>query len=54
METHLLLSIVNTQLRDGKALADIAFDLGFNEENLLEHLAIEGYVYDQKSQQFKR
>ena len=49
-----MLSIVNTQLRDGKALSDIAFDLGFNEENLVEHLAVEGYVYDQQSLQFKR
>lgn len=37
METHLLLSIVNTHLRDGKTLEDIAFELGYDVTDLNEH-----------------
>ena len=54
METHLTLSIVNTKLRDGVTLEDIAFELEMSSENLSEHLAIEGYVYDSEANQFKR
>ena len=54
METHLTLSIVNTKLRDGVSLDDIAFELETSTENLSEHLAKEGYVYDMEANQFKR
>ena len=54
MDTHLTLSIVNTKLRDGASLEDIAFELAMSTENLSEHLAKEGYVFDQEANQFKR
>lgn len=54
METTLLLSIVNTKLRNGQMLEDIAVDVELTVETLVDHLAIEGYVFDTTSNQFKR
>ena len=54
METHLTLSIVNTNLRNGQSLEDIAYDLKMSLEGLNEHLAKEGYVFDSESNQYKR
>ena len=54
METHITLSIVNTKLREGQSLEDVAFELNFSLDELNAHLAKEGYVYHQETHQYKR
>ncbi len=54
METHLLLSVVNTKLRNGENLEDVARDLNLTKEELSDYLAKEGYVFDSIQAQFKK
>lgn len=54
MDDNILLSLVNTALRDGDTLADFYARYGAEEEELIQRLAAAGYAYDEESNRFKR
>ena len=54
VDDNILLSLVNTRLRDGDALADFCGQYGAEEEELTERLERAGYYYDEEQNSFKR
>lgn len=54
MDPSILLSIMNTKLRDQYATLDIlCYDLELTKENILSRLKDIGYNYDEEKNQFK-
>ena len=49
----MLLSVVNTKLRDEYSLHDLCASLGEDEETLSSRLTAAGFTYDPKQNQFK-
>lgn len=55
MDANILLSLVNTRLRDGMGtLEEIAEDLGLTQEEVVAALAAIGYHYDEDKGRFCR
>lgn len=54
VDDNILLSLVNTALRDGDALDDFCARYGAGEEELTARLAAAGYAYDEDGNSFKR
>ena len=54
VDDNILLSLVNTALRDGDALADFCARYNAEEEELCERLACAGYAFDEERNCFKR
>ncbi|MDE6850392.1 MAG: DUF4250 domain-containing protein [Clostridia bacterium] len=53
-DDNILLSLVNTRLRDGDDLGGFCAAYGAEESELVSRLAASGYVYDEESNSFKR
>lgn len=53
-DDNILLSLVNTRLRDGDALSDFCAEHGVEEKELTERLLRAGYAYDEGQNAFKR
>lgn len=54
MDPYILLSLINTKLRDQFAsLKELCEDLAIDENDLLVKLSQIGYTYDKDSNQFK-
>ncbi|MDE7162901.1 MAG: DUF4250 domain-containing protein [Clostridia bacterium] len=53
-DDNILLSLVNTKLRDGDTLADFCAAYGVEEGELISRLARAGYKYDEDSEAFVR
>ena len=53
-DDNILLSLVNTKLRDGDALADFCAEYGADEEELVARLARAGFAFDEEGNCFKR
>ena len=54
VDDNILLSLVNTALRDGASLDDFCAQYGAEEGELTERLARAGYAYDEEQNSFKR
>lgn len=54
VDDNILLSLVNTRLRDGDTLADFCAEYGAEEGALIARLAAAGYAYDGEQNSFKR
>ena len=55
MEAEILISILNTKLRnDYNSLESLCEDLDVNQDDIIDKLAKDGYVYDVASNQFKQ
>ena len=54
VDDNILLSLVNTALRDGDTLSDFCARYGAEEEELTKRLALAGYAYDEDNDCFKR
>lgn len=54
MDDNILLSLVNTALRDGETLSDFCARYNAEEEELIKRLAAAGYAFDEESNAFKR
>ena len=52
-DDNILLSLVNTRLRDGGDVCGFCAEMGAEEEELISRLAAIGYYYDEKSNAFK-
>ncbi|MCM1546554.1 MAG: DUF4250 domain-containing protein [Clostridiales bacterium] len=52
-DDNILLSLVNTALRDGDELADFCARYFAEEEEVLARLTAAGYHYDEESKAFK-
>ncbi|MCM1438515.1 MAG: DUF4250 domain-containing protein [Roseburia sp.] len=53
-DDNILLSLVNTALRDGDGLEDFCAEYGAETEELLSRLAAAGYAFDKQNNSFKR
>ena len=53
-DDNILLSLVNTKLRDGDTLADFCAAYGAEEGALIDRLARAGYKYDEERGAFIR
>lgn len=53
-DDFILLSLVNTRLRDGEELGDFCAAYETDEEELLRRLSAAGYRYDGDARAFKR
>ncbi|MDE6691339.1 MAG: DUF4250 domain-containing protein [Clostridia bacterium] len=53
-DDNILLSLVNTALRDGDTLGDFCARYGAEEEELTARLAAAGYAFDEEGNCFKR
>lgn len=53
-DDNILLSLVNTKLRDGDTLADFCAAYGAEEGALIDRLARAGYKYDGEQNAFLR
>ncbi len=53
-DDNILLSLVNTKLRDGDTLADFCAAYGAEEGQLISRLARAGYKYDEEQNAFMR
>ena len=54
MDTNILLSIINTKLRDQYASLDnLCYDLEITKENILNKLKTIGYNYNETENRFK-
>ncbi len=53
-DDNILLSLVNTKLRDGEDLSGLCAQYGVEEDVLLARLAAAGYKYDGDGKSFKR
>ncbi|MDE6558112.1 MAG: DUF4250 domain-containing protein [Clostridia bacterium] len=53
-DDNILLSLVNTRLRDGDDLYDFCAEYGAEAEELLIRLAAAGYAFDEDENAFKR
>ena len=53
-DDNILLSLVNTKLRDGDTLADFCAAYGVEEGQLISRLARAGYRYDEEGGAFIR
>ncbi len=54
IDPNILLSVMNTKLRDQYASLDIlCYDLGIVKEGILKTLDSIGYTYNEKENQFK-
>ena len=54
VDDNILLSLVNTKLRDGASLDDFCAEYGAEGAELTERLLRAGYAYDEDSNSFKR
>lgn len=54
IDDNILLSLVNTALRDGDTLDYFCARYGAEEEELTARLAAAGYAFDEESNSFKR
>lgn len=54
VDDNILLSLVNTKLRDGASLGDFCAEYGAEEEELIKRLAAAGYAFDEDNKCFKR
>ena len=53
-DDNILLSLVNTKLRDGDTLADFCAAYGVEERELIARLNRAGYRYDEEGETFIR
>ena len=54
VDDNILLSLVNTRLRDGASLDDFCAEYGVTQAELLKKLSEAGYAYDEENNSFKR
>lgn len=53
MDSNILLSVINTKLRDFyDSLDDLCCDLDYDKEEIVNNLKSIGYVYDEKLNKF--
>lgn len=52
-DVNILLSLVNTYLRDGGSLEDFCAERGVSEEELISSLSAHGFYYDADGNTFK-
>ena len=52
-DDYILLSLVNTYLRDGGSLADFCAERDVDEDDVLRRLAAAGFTYDGENNAFK-
>lgn len=50
---NILLSLVNTALRDGETLGDFCARYGAEEGEVISRLAVAGYKFDEENNTFK-
>ncbi|MDE6372955.1 MAG: DUF4250 domain-containing protein [Clostridia bacterium] len=53
-DDFILLSLVNTRLRDGQSLSDFCADYRADENVLIQRLLRAGYAYDAEQNRFAR
>lgn len=53
-DDNILLSLVNTKLRDGDSLADFCAAYGVEEGEIVSRLAAAGFKFDEENNTFKR
>lgn len=54
VDDNILISLVNTALRDGASLDDFCARYGAEETELVTRLAAAGYAFDEENNCFKR
>lgn len=54
VDDNILLSLVNTRLRDGDTLADFCAECGAEEGELITRLAAAGFKFDEEKNAFMR